>query len=153
MFLHSQHFTVSSPVLRQQFPTTYQLSSSLRPQFSADCSITATFQRWVTQDWMSLRRSWSLSLHKLNWSELTPEVEVTLWPTVSRPLGLGVLPLLERVTRCYIHLSDNYFLYFSCRKPSLTRGRVCNLQWNDASSISRRSVGQFVLVQGPQWGP
>jgi hypothetical protein len=40
------------------------------------------------------------------------------------------------VTRCYIDLSDNYFLYFSCRTPSLTRVRVCNLQCNDASSVS-----------------
>jgi hypothetical protein len=39
------------------------------------------------------------------------------------------------VTRCYIYLRDNYFLYFSCRAPSLTRGRVCHLQCNDASSI------------------
>jgi hypothetical protein len=31
---------------------------------------------------------------------------------------------------------DNYFLYFSCRAPSLVRGRVCILQCNDASSIS-----------------
>jgi hypothetical protein len=55
---------------------------------------------------------------------------------VSRPVRLSVLPLLEQVTRCYIYLSDNYFLYFSCRAPSLTRGRVCKLQCNDASSIS-----------------
>jgi hypothetical protein len=40
------------------------------------------------------------------------EVEVTLRPTVSRPVRLGVLPLLEQVTRCYIYLSNNYFLYF-----------------------------------------
>jgi hypothetical protein len=45
------------------------------------------------------------------------------------------LPLLEQVTRCYIYLSGNYFLYFSCRGPSLTRELVCNLQCNDASSI------------------
>jgi hypothetical protein len=66
----------------------------------------------------------------------TFEVKGTLRPTVSRPLRLGVLPLLEQVTRCYIYLSDNYFLYFSCWTPSLTRERVCNLQCNDASSIS-----------------
>jgi hypothetical protein len=62
-------------------------------------------------------------------------VEVSLRPTVSRPVRLGVLPFLEQVTRCYIYLSYNYFLYFSCRAPSLTRGRVCNLQCNDAISI------------------
>jgi hypothetical protein len=56
--------------------------------------------------------------------------------TDGRPVRLGVLPLLEQVTRCYIYLSDNYFLYFSCRAPSLMRGQVCNLQCNDASSIS-----------------
>jgi hypothetical protein len=58
-------------------------------------------------------------------SQCSAEVEVTLRPTVSRPVRLGVLPLLEQVTRCYIYFSDNYFLYFSCRTPSLTRGRVC----------------------------
>jgi hypothetical protein len=35
-----------------------------------------------------------------------------------------------------LHLSNNHFLYFSCRAPSLTRGRFCNLQCNEASSIS-----------------
>jgi hypothetical protein len=44
----------------------------------------------------------------------------------SRPVRLGVLPLLEQVTRCYISSCDNYFLYFSCRAPSLMRGLVCN---------------------------
>jgi hypothetical protein len=42
---------------------------------------------------------------------------------------------LEQVTRCYIYLSDNYFLSFSCRAPSLTRGRVCRLQCNDSNSV------------------
>jgi hypothetical protein len=69
-------------------------------------------------------------------NSLKLEVEVTIRPTVSRPVRLGVLPLLEQVTRCYIYLSDNYFLDFSYRAPSLTRGRVCILQCNDASSIS-----------------
>jgi hypothetical protein len=64
------------------------------------------------------------------------EVEVTLRPTISRRVRLGVLPLLKQVTRCYIYLNDNYFLYFSCRAPSLTRGRVCNFQCNDASYIA-----------------
>jgi hypothetical protein len=45
------------------------------------------------------------------------EVEVTLQPTVSRPVRLGVLLLLEQVTRCYIYLSDNYFLYFHVGRP------------------------------------
>jgi hypothetical protein len=33
--------------------------------------------------------------------------------------------------------------FFSCRAPSLTRGRVCNLQCNDASSIS-----SFIATDG-----
>jgi hypothetical protein len=64
------------------------------------------------------------------------EVEVTLRPTVSRPIRFGILPLLEQVTRCYIYLSDNYFLYFLYKAPSLTRGWGFNLQCNDTSSIS-----------------
>jgi hypothetical protein len=33
-----------------------------------------------------------------------------------------------------ISLSGNCYLSFSCRAPSLTRGRVCNLQCNHPSS-------------------
>jgi hypothetical protein len=82
-----------------------------------------------------LEMVWTTRPHNIK-SELLIEVEVALRPTVSQPVRLGVLPLLEQVTRCYIYLSDNYFLYFSCRAPSLTRGRVCNLQCNNASSVS-----------------
>jgi hypothetical protein len=65
------------------------------------------------------------------------QVQVILRPTVSWPVRLGVVLLLERVTRCHISLSDNYFFYFfPCRAPSLMRGRDCNLPCNDASSIS-----------------
>jgi hypothetical protein len=64
------------------------------------------------------------------------KVEVTLRPTVSWPVRLGVLALLEQVTRCYIYLSDNYSLYFSCRAPSLTRGQVCNLQCKKKNSVT-----------------
>jgi hypothetical protein len=39
------------------------------------------------------------------------------------------------MTRFYI-LSDNYVLSSSCMASSLTRGRVCNLQCNHASSVS-----------------
>jgi hypothetical protein len=54
-------------------------------------------------------------------------LEVTLRLTVSRSVLLGVLPLLEQVTRWHIYLSDNHFIYFSCRTPSLTRARASNL--------------------------
>jgi hypothetical protein len=40
------------------------------------------------------------------------KVQVILRPTVSRPVRLGVVPLLERVTRCYLSLSDNFFYFF-----------------------------------------
>jgi hypothetical protein len=43
--------------------------------------------------------------------QLRVQVQVILWLTVSRPVRLGVLLLLERVTRCYIPLSDIYFLF------------------------------------------
>jgi hypothetical protein len=49
---------------------------------------------------------------------------------VIQPVCLGVMPLLERVTRCYISLSDNYFLFH----VGMPRGHACNLQCNDASS-------------------
>jgi hypothetical protein len=39
--------------------------------------------------------------------EIEIEIEVTLRPTVSQPVRLGVLSPLEQVTRCYIYLSDN----------------------------------------------
>jgi hypothetical protein len=32
--------------------------------------------------------------------------------TVSWPVRLGVVPILERVTRCQTSLSDNYFFIF-----------------------------------------
>jgi hypothetical protein len=63
-------------------------------------------------------------------------VQVTLRPTVSRPVRLDLVPLLSQVPRFYVCLSDSSFLLFSCRAPSLTRGRVCNLQCNDASLSS-----------------
>jgi hypothetical protein len=39
------------------------------------------------------------------------EVKVTLRPTVSRPVLLGILPLLEQVTRCYIWLTITSFIF------------------------------------------
>jgi hypothetical protein len=78
-----------------------------------------------------------------------------LRPTFSWPVRLGVVPLLEQVTRFYISLSDNYFLSFSCMVPSLMRGQFCNL-CNDASSsyiATYGQVGQFILVPGTLWGP
>jgi hypothetical protein len=74
------------------------------------------------------------------------KIGVTLRPTDRRPVRLGVLLLLEQVARCYIYLNGNYFLYFSRRTPSLTRGRVWNLRWNNASSISSYIATDGLLI-------
>jgi hypothetical protein len=47
--------------------------------------------------------------------EIEIEIEVTLRPTVSRPVRLGVLPLLEQVTRCYIYFIT--FFIFHVGRP------------------------------------
>jgi hypothetical protein len=59
------------------------------------------------------------------------------------------------MTRFYISLSDNYFLSSSCREPSLMRGRICDLQFNHASSSSSyiAAGGQFVLLSGRTGAP
>jgi hypothetical protein len=56
------------------------------------------------------------------------------------------------VTRCYIYLSDIYFLYFSCRVLSLMRGWVCNLQSNDSSSFSSY-IATDGMSAGSSWCP
>jgi hypothetical protein len=78
-------------------------------------------------------------------------------PTVNRPVRLGVVILLERVTRCYISLSDNYFNFFHVRRPLWREDGsvICSAMTQVQVQIILlpRSVGQFVLLQGPQWGP
>jgi hypothetical protein len=60
------------------------------------------------------------------------EFEFIVRPTVSRPVRLGIgLPFGANDQI----LSLSFFFLWqllcsSCRGPSLTRGRVCNLQWN-----------------------
>jgi hypothetical protein len=39
------------------------------------------------------------------------QVQVILRPTVSRSVLLGVEPPMERLIRCYVPLSDNYFIF------------------------------------------
>jgi hypothetical protein len=51
-------------------------------------------------------------------------VRVTLRPTVSRSVSLGVEPRLGHMTRYYVLLDSYGFVSLA---PSLTRGRVCHL--------------------------
>jgi hypothetical protein len=62
------------------------------------------------------------------------QVQVILQPTVSWPGHLDVVPPLEQMTGFYIFWVTVTFFLSSCKAPSLTRGRVCNLHCNDASS-------------------
>jgi hypothetical protein len=86
------------------------------------------------------------------------EVEVNLWPTVSRPVCRGVrrpsgtrdqfLFLLEISFR---QLRLCYFL-----APSLTRGRVCNLLYNcfwafPEQSLLRRARSPYLYPPGTGW--
>jgi hypothetical protein len=52
---------------------------------------------------------------------ISVRVRVKLRSTVSRPVRLDVGPPLEQVTRFKIYLSDNCFLYSSCRALSHER--------------------------------
>jgi hypothetical protein len=56
-------------------------------------------------------------------------VELMLWPTVSRPIRLGLGPSFgahDRIFLFFFLLRDNCFA-LRLETPSLTRGRVCNL--------------------------
>jgi hypothetical protein len=54
---------------------------------------------------------WSTRAPDLTTVTFSYEVEVTLRPTVSWPVRLDVLSLLEQVTRRYIYLSDKSFFF------------------------------------------
>jgi hypothetical protein len=59
-----------------------------------------------------------LPCHSATTVQVQVQVQVILRPTVSRPVLPGVMSLLERVTRCYISLSDNYLvLFFHIGRP------------------------------------
>jgi hypothetical protein len=60
----------------------------------------------------------------------TDRFRVILRPTVSRPVCLVVWAPFEADDQILNFFECNYFLSSSCRAPSLTRGRVCNLQCN-----------------------
>jgi hypothetical protein len=63
---------------------------------------------------------------------------------------------LEQMTKFYISFSDNYVLSSSCRALSLTRGPICNLQCNHASSSYIATDGQSVSspwCRAPWGGP
>jgi hypothetical protein len=115
-------FSLSGPIRRQKVTLSIGLNWAGSTWRQEQNPVSETL-------WFKRKREWWIMYRIV-------EVEVTLRPTVRWPVRLGVLPLLGQMTRCNIYMSDNYFLYFSCRAPSLTRGRVCNVQCNNASSIS-----------------
>jgi hypothetical protein len=81
------------------------------------------------------------------------QVQVILRPTVSRPVHLGVGPLLGKMTKFYTSLSNNCFFFSSCRAPSLTRGRS-NLQCSHAQVIVAQDPYPYINVSSetaPTW--
>jgi hypothetical protein len=65
------------------------------------------------------------------------------------------LPLLERMTRCYISLSDNFlfFVYGALSDARKSLYLQCRRKFNFKLYCYRQPVGQFVLVPSPRWVP
>jgi hypothetical protein len=91
------------------------------------------------------------------------ELEFFLLPTDSRPVRLGIGPpfgTLDQIYLALLSLSDNYFILLS-KVSSLTRKRVCSLQWNHSLRTNNHTLPShlrlcslFVAsydVQGLRW--
>jgi hypothetical protein len=65
---------------------------------------------------------------------------------VSRPVHLGIGPPLRLMTRFLNVFVFNHFLSSSCRAPSLTIGRVCNLQCNNALGRVAQESSPYTTV-------
>jgi hypothetical protein len=75
--------------------------------------------------------SWNICLLCIQ-LHITVEVEVNLWPTVSRPVRLGIGPPFGTLDQIYLDLlfsAENYLIILP-KASSLTRKRVCSLQCN-----------------------
>jgi hypothetical protein len=79
------------------------------------------------------------------------QVKVTLRPTISRPVRVGVRRPSETRDQFFYLLEIFFKTVNVCYviAPSLTRGRVCN--WS--RSCGRQSGDQFVWVSGLSLGP
>jgi hypothetical protein len=107
---------------------------------------------YIATDCQSASSSWCrtpfaadnqrLRLLQSGWSRSRSQLR----PTVSRPVRLDVLPLLEQVTRCYAYLSGNYFLYFSCRAPSRGQVLVFISPTNRVAQLYPPSIGLLMSI-------
>jgi hypothetical protein len=70
------------------------------------------------------------------------EVEVTLRPTVSRPVSLGVRRPTATRDQLYFLLEIFFRQLLVCNflAPSLTRGRVCNILYNYFWALPEQSL-------------
>jgi hypothetical protein len=83
---------------------------------------TIVFSSTVTNDERRTTAHWNIELHYESINELSP----MLWPTVNRPVFLGIKHPSEAYDQIFITVKQLRVSW--CGVLSLTRGRVCRLQ-------------------------